>query len=90
MRQVAIDYGPDVRINLIASGPVETPLLESTLAELGARDNSLREAVAANLPMQRLGQPEDIAKAALFLASDASSWITGASLAVDGGSLCGG
>lgn len=90
VRQVAIDYGPAVRINLIASGPVETPLLESTLAELGARDNSLREAVAASLPMKRLGQPEDVAKAALFLASDESSWITGASLAVDGGSLCGG
>lgn len=90
VRQVAIDYGPSVRINLIASGPVETPLLESTFADLGVKDNSFREAVAASLPMKRIGEPADIAKAALFLVSDESSWITGASLAVDGGSLCGG
>ena len=50
---------------------------------VGAR----RGAVARRLPLQRLGEPDDIAKAALFLASDAASWITGHVLVVDGGAL---
>ncbi|MDP6438651.1 MAG: SDR family oxidoreductase, partial [Candidatus Brocadiia bacterium] len=46
--------------------------------------------VADGMPMKRIGVPEDIAKAALFLASDDASWITGTALTIDGGAMCGG
>lgn len=89
VKQVAMDYGPSIRINLLASGPVDTPLLQKTLNSL-PNPEQVRIAVAEHLPLKRIGKPEDIASAALFLASDDSSWITGSALTVDGGSLCGG
>ena len=80
-RQLAGELGPMVRVNAIAPGLVKTQLAQA-LWETG------EEKISRRLPTRRLGVPEDIANAALFLCSDASSWITGETLVVDGGSLC--
>jgi NAD(P)-dependent dehydrogenase (short-subunit alcohol dehydrogenase family) len=80
-RQLAGELGPAVRVNAIAPGLVKTQLAQA-LWEPGEAQISRR------LPTRRLGEPEDIANAALFLCSDAASWITGETLVVDGGSLC--
>ncbi|MEG2045395.1 MULTISPECIES: glucose 1-dehydrogenase [unclassified Comamonas] len=78
-RCLAQDYGPKVRINAIEPGTIMTDALAPFLTpERKAR-------MDATTPMARLGQPEDIAAAALFLASPASSWVTGKVLGVDGG-----
>ena len=66
-------------MNAVAPGPTDTPLLRGLL------DLDLLAAFSASFPMQRLGKPEEIARAALFLASDAASFVTGAVLLVDGG-----
>jgi short-subunit dehydrogenase len=79
--QLAGELGPLVRVNAIAPGLVKTQLAKA-LWEAG------EEKISQRLPTRRLGLPEDIANAALFLCSDAASWITGETLVVDGGSLC--
>lgn len=84
VKQVAVDYAPDIRINLIQPGPVETQLYKSSAAAFPDPDTVLDE-VPGSLPLKRTGTPDDIAKSALFLASDDSSWITGSVLTVDGG-----
>jgi 3-oxoacyl-[acyl-carrier protein] reductase len=68
-----------VRVNAIAPGPIETPMMGTALTA------QQREAYARNIPLGRLGQPQDIGEAAVFLASDAASYITGATLPVSGG-----
>jgi NAD(P)-dependent dehydrogenase (short-subunit alcohol dehydrogenase family) len=70
-------YG--VRVNAIAPGPIETPMMGTALTQ------QQREAYAKNIPLGRLGQPEDIGQAVAFLVSDAASYITGATLPVSGG-----
>jgi NAD(P)-dependent dehydrogenase (short-subunit alcohol dehydrogenase family) len=77
-RQLAVELGPAVRVNAIAPAVVKTKFA-SALYE-GRED-----AVAQAYPLKRLGVPEDTAKAAAFLLSDAASWITGETLVVDGG-----
>jgi NAD(P)-dependent dehydrogenase (short-subunit alcohol dehydrogenase family) len=76
--------GRGVRVNSIAPGPIETPGL-SGLAGDPAAAAQLLQNLAAGVPMQRLGRPEEIADAVLFLASDASTFMTGAEIYVDGG-----
>lgn len=71
--------GRDIRINVLSPGHTETPGL-SVLADEAGRD-----AMKANVPLGRMGTPDDLAKAAVFLASDDSSYITGIELFVDGG-----
>ncbi len=79
---LAAELGPKVRVNGIAPGLVKTDfaraLWEPAEEEIGAR-----------LPLRRLGTPDDVANAALFLASDASAWMTGHTLVVDGGAMVG-
>ena len=77
---LAIDMKPGVRVNAIAPGLVKTDMARA-LWERG------EEQIAAGVPLRRLGEPDDIANAALFLASDLSSWITGQTIVVDGGML---
>jgi NAD(P)-dependent dehydrogenase (short-subunit alcohol dehydrogenase family) len=79
-RSMAIDFARHgIRVNAICPGPTDTPMLRNALtaAEL--------EAFAGTFPMGRLGRPEEIAGAALFLASEDASFVTGALLYVDGG-----
>lgn len=75
--------GRGIRVNTIVPGPVETPGLKG-LAPAG-REQELLDGEAAKVPMGRLGRPDEIAAAVLFLASDQSSFMTGAELFVDGG-----
>jgi 7-alpha-hydroxysteroid dehydrogenase len=79
-RNMAADLAPRVRINAIAVGGVATQALDVVLT-----DDNLRSQFIAGTPMARPGEPEDIACAALYLASDASSWVTGKIFQVDGG-----
>jgi NAD(P)-dependent dehydrogenase (short-subunit alcohol dehydrogenase family) len=86
-RAMAIDHGKhNIRVNCVCPGDVDTPMLLSECAQLGEdKEAFMRE--AANRPLARVGTPDDIANAVLFLASPMSSWITGAALVVDGGGL---
>ena len=86
-RAMAIDHGRQgIRVNCVCPGDVDTPLLRSEAAQLGVNlDEFLKE--AADRPINRVGRPEDIANAVLYLASDLSSWVTGAIIVVDGGGL---
>jgi NAD(P)-dependent dehydrogenase (short-subunit alcohol dehydrogenase family) len=80
-REIAVEYArKGVRCNALCPGPIETPLLMQLLS-----DEEKKQRRFVHIPMGRLGQAEELAKAALFLASDDSSFMTGASLIVDGG-----
>jgi len=86
-RAMAIDHGKhNIRVNCVCPGDVDTPMLASECAQLG-EDKAAFMREAANRPLARVGTPDDIANAVLFLASPMSSWITGAALVVDGGGL---
>lgn len=74
----------DIRVNTVAPGPVATPGLSGLAPDRAAADQFLA-GMAAGVPMNRLGRPEEIAEVVAFLASDASSFITGAELYADGG-----
>jgi NAD(P)-dependent dehydrogenase (short-subunit alcohol dehydrogenase family) len=77
-KSAALEYGPAIRINAVSPGRIETPMmLASRIADMGV--------VAQGLPLKRLGHPEEVANAVLFLASDAASFVTGHILEVDGG-----
>jgi NAD(P)-dependent dehydrogenase (short-subunit alcohol dehydrogenase family) len=81
VRSIAIDWARrGVRVNAVAPGVVDTPLLRNTNSE-----QMLRETFFVRIPMARPSLPEEQAKAALFLLSDAASYVTGAVLPVDGG-----
>ena len=79
-KQLAYELAPAVRVNALAPGLVRTSF-SRRLWEGHEKE------IVARMPLQRLGEPDDIAAAALFLASDAASWITGQVLVVDGGAL---
>jgi NAD(P)-dependent dehydrogenase (short-subunit alcohol dehydrogenase family) len=79
-RSLAKELAPGVRVNAIAPGLVKTDMARALWEQH-------EEAMAGMVPLGRLGEPEDIAHAALFLASDASSWMTGTTMVVDGGML---
>lgn len=85
-RQVAVDYSPNVRVNIMCPGPVDTPLIHDSAKAFPDPAIAVENAGKSTL-LQRLGQPVDIASLALFLASDASSWMTGAVIPIDGGAL---
>lgn len=79
-KAMAIDHAKDkIRVNAIAPGPTDTPMLRDNLAAAEL------QAFAQTFPLQRLGRPQELAQAILYLASDEASFITGAILAVDGG-----
>ncbi|MEO3822285.1 SDR family oxidoreductase [Actinomadura sp. B10D3] len=77
-RQFAMELAPKVRVNCIAPGLVKTHLARALWEPNEAE-------ISKHMPLGRLGEPEDIANAAVFLAGDASSWMTGQTLVVDGG-----
>jgi NAD(P)-dependent dehydrogenase (short-subunit alcohol dehydrogenase family) len=80
-REMAVEYArKGVRCNALCPGPIETQLLLALLS-----DEQKKQRRFVHIPMGRLGKAEELAKAALFLASDDSSYMTGASLIVDGG-----
>ncbi len=86
-RAMAIDHGKDnIRVNCICPGDVDTPMLAGECHQLNENPLQFMKE-AANRPLGRVGTPDDVANAVLFLASDMAQWITGACLVVDGGGL---
>ena len=82
-RAAALDLGPlGIRVNAILPGVVRTPMVAYVV---DARESEL----AAGLPLGRIGEPADIASAAVWLASDESSWVTGTDITIDGGLMAG-
>jgi len=79
-KQLALELSPQVRVNAVAPGVVRTKLAEALWKEH-------EEAVAANTPLGRIGEPSDVGSAVAFLAGDRASWITGETLVIDGGQL---
>jgi NAD(P)-dependent dehydrogenase (short-subunit alcohol dehydrogenase family) len=80
-REIAVEYArKGIRCNALCPGPIETPLLMQLLS-----DEAKRQRRFVHIPMGRLGHAEELAKAALFLASDDASYMTGSALIVDGG-----
>jgi len=81
-RHYALELAPRVRVNAVAPGLVRTKLAEA----LWSQDE---DAIAAQFPLGRIGEPADIAGAVAFLASDAASWVTGETIVLDGGQMLG-
>jgi NAD(P)-dependent dehydrogenase (short-subunit alcohol dehydrogenase family) len=78
-QSLAAEWGPKVRVNVVVTGLIATPNAEQHYGPRGMQN------IAEKLPLKRMGQPKDIANACLFLASPASSYVSGAQLAVHGG-----
>lgn len=86
-KAMAIDHGRDnIRVNCICPGDTDTAMLRNEARQLG-EDESRFLGDSAKRPLGRIGRPEETARAALFLASDASSFVTGTAVVVDGGGL---
>ncbi|MEM9840665.1 MAG: SDR family oxidoreductase [Pseudomonadota bacterium] len=84
-RNLAVEWGPKgVRINCIAPGVVKTYFAEALW-----KDPKVEQLMTKQIPMRRFGEPDDIAGAAVFLASDAAAWMNGQHITIDGGSLIG-
>lgn len=85
-KNMAVKYGRfGIRVNAVCPGTIRTPIWGPRLQQ----DPAIFDRLAKWYPLGRVGEPEDVANAALFLASDEASWITGALLVVDGGLLAG-
>ena len=86
-RAMAIDHGKQgIRVNCVCPGDIDTPLLRGEARELGINEEEYM-IESADRPINRVGTPEDVAKAVLFLACDLSAWVTGTTVVVDGGGL---
>ncbi|HWQ55947.1 MAG TPA: SDR family NAD(P)-dependent oxidoreductase [Bryobacteraceae bacterium] len=83
-RTLAVEWAPRIRVNAVIPGQIESVRTEPFFKSFRDPEEARRR-VLATYPMRRLGKPEDIAKAVLFLASDDAAWITGTYLTVDGG-----
>jgi 3-oxoacyl-[acyl-carrier protein] reductase len=84
-RQLALDYGPGIRVNCVCPGATASPRLLARIRTADDPEAQFQRVSARNAAMGRLAQPEEIAYAMLFLASDESSFVTGHALVVDGG-----
>lgn len=89
-KAMAIDHGPqNIRVNCVCPGDTDTAMLVQEAEQLGRPPSDLRRE-AATRPLGRIGKPREIARAVLYLAGDASSFVTGACLVIDGGGLASG
>lgn len=77
--------GKGIRVNVVSPGPTETPIIGRTAGLPAAAIPAIREQMIRNTPMHRMGTPEEVAAAVLFLASDQSAFVTGIDFLVDGG-----
>jgi NAD(P)-dependent dehydrogenase (short-subunit alcohol dehydrogenase family) len=86
-RSIAIDFVADkIRCNAICPGTVHTPFVENYLARsFAGQEDAVRQQLHARQPLGRMGQPDEIAAAALYLASDEAAFVTGSALVIDGG-----
>jgi NAD(P)-dependent dehydrogenase (short-subunit alcohol dehydrogenase family) len=83
-RQIAVEYGPKVRANVIAPGSIDTPRFRKVTERMDDAGSFLAM-LERTIPMRRLGRADDVARLALFLASDASAYTSGAVIPCDGG-----
>ena len=89
-RSLALEYGPmGIRANCICPGTIDTPLLRAAISHYAPDPSSVVDYLHAQIPLGRFGDPEELARTVLFLASDESSYVSGATLVVDGGFLSG-
>jgi NAD(P)-dependent dehydrogenase (short-subunit alcohol dehydrogenase family) len=87
-RSFAAEFAPrNIRVNTITPGPIDTPIWDKAPGMSAEQIIAMKDQFAARVPLKRLGRPEEIASAALFLASDESSFTTGIELPVDGGQI---
>jgi NAD(P)-dependent dehydrogenase (short-subunit alcohol dehydrogenase family) len=87
-RAMAIDHGPEnIRVNSVNPGDTDTALLREEGRQLGEKIDQFLVDSAKGRPLERLGEPADIAKVVLFLCSDLAGWVTGAAIVVDGGGI---
>lgn len=84
VKQMAVDYGPDIRINAICPGPVDTPLIWDSAKAFTDPKAAVNDVEKATL-LKRLGTPTDIANLIEFLISEKASWLTGSAITIDGG-----
>jgi NAD(P)-dependent dehydrogenase (short-subunit alcohol dehydrogenase family) len=86
-RAMAIDHGPqNIRVNCVCPGDTDTPMLRGEAVQIGQSEENFM-AEAADRPLGRYGEPIEVAQAVLYLASEAASYVTGATLVVDGGGV---
>lgn len=86
-RAMAIDHGPDnIRVNSVNPGDTDTAMLRDEASQVGATEGEFL-ADAADRPLRRMGRPEEIADVVVWLASDRSSFVTGAAIVADGGGI---
>jgi NAD(P)-dependent dehydrogenase (short-subunit alcohol dehydrogenase family) len=82
---LALELAPyNIRVNAISPGAIETPMIDPM-----KQDPKMMEAILAKIPLHRVGKPEEVSNLVLFLASDASSYMTGSDVVIDGGWLAG-
>jgi NAD(P)-dependent dehydrogenase (short-subunit alcohol dehydrogenase family) len=74
-----------IRVNVISPGPIETPALDGLAADANLQVDQIKSGLTAGVPLGRMGTPDEVAKVAVFLASDDSSYVAGIELFVDGG-----
>jgi NAD(P)-dependent dehydrogenase (short-subunit alcohol dehydrogenase family) len=90
-QQLALEYAPAIRVNCICPGTIDTEEMDKTFARrdalAGTSSGTAKAQRIARLPLGRQGQPQDIGKAAVFLASEQADWITGQTINVDGGQV---
>ena len=87
VRCLAVDHAGKVRVAAVSPGTIDTPMLAATCAGWDKPREELYAEVAEKIPVRRLGQPEDIAKAAAFLLSDEASYVNATTLILDGGTM---
>ncbi|HJM61868.1 MAG TPA: glucose 1-dehydrogenase [Alphaproteobacteria bacterium] len=90
MQSLACRYAPEgIRVNAVCPGPIDTPMLQDFMLRPDTQGNREENTarMRANIPLGRVGKPEEVAKVALFLCSDDASFITGVALPIDGGYL---
>jgi NAD(P)-dependent dehydrogenase (short-subunit alcohol dehydrogenase family) len=83
-RQIAVEYGPQIRANVITPGSIDTPSFRKVTEGMDVADSFLA-LLQRTIPLRRLGRADDVAQLALFLASDASAYTSGAVIPCDGG-----
>jgi NAD(P)-dependent dehydrogenase (short-subunit alcohol dehydrogenase family) len=88
-KAMAVDHGPQgIRVNCICPGDTDTSMLDAEARQLNVSKEKVI-AASSSRPLRRVGKPEEIAQAVLYLATDASSFVTGTALVIDGGALAG-
>lgn len=87
VRCLAVDHAGKIRVAAVCPGTIDTPMLAATCAGWDKPVEELYAEVAQKIPVRRLGQPEDIARAAAFLLSDEASYVNATSLVLDGGTM---